>query len=299
MSSVEAAPPTANVRSWFGPVLVLLGGIGVGFAPIGLRLSEMGPQTTAMWRYTFALPMVFLAILVVERRLPRRPDRFAVWAGLFFAVDIGLWHWGLTLTTVANATFIVNLGNAGVGLAAWLLFKERPAKLWFAAAAAALMGAALLSQGGSADGRARIEGDLLALAAAVMVVGYMICAKRARDGVGGLDLLFWMTLVEIPVAASMGLLAGEDFVPPSLQALWPLLFLAFAAHLCGQGFIMAGLGRTSAAAAGLLILVQPLTAAAISWRLFDEPLTGVQMFGAFLILLAIYAAQATGRSKPS
>ena len=53
--------------------MVLMGGICIGFAPIGLRLGldDLGPQAIAFWRYTFAMPVLFLLVLLVERRLPR------------------------------------------------------------------------------------------------------------------------------------------------------------------------------------------------------------------------------------
>ncbi|MEL6664303.1 MAG: EamA family transporter, partial [Pseudomonadota bacterium] len=54
-------------------------------------------------------------------------------------------------------------------------------------------------------------------------------------------------------------------------------------------------GRTPAAIAGVLVLVQPVTAAAISWQLFDEPLNGLQGFGGLLILTGVYLAQRSAR----
>ena len=93
---------------------------------IGLRLGldDLGPQAIAFWRYIFAIPLLFILLVAIERRMPARINGYVVLAGTFFALDIALWHWGLTLTTVANATFIVNLGNVCVGFIAWLFLKE-------------------------------------------------------------------------------------------------------------------------------------------------------------------------------
>ena len=65
-------PSGASTSAWFGPLMVLMGGICIGFAPIGLRLGldDLGPQAIAFWRYTFAMPVLFLLVLLVERRLP-------------------------------------------------------------------------------------------------------------------------------------------------------------------------------------------------------------------------------------
>lgn len=293
---------------WFGPLLVFGGGICIGFAPIGLRLGldELGPQAIAFWRYLFALPILFILAVSVNRRLPARPNPYIVIAGICFALDIGLWHWALTYTSVANATFIVNLGNICVGLTAWIFLKERPSLIWGIAVLIAIAGAAALSLGGVAspapvDGEAgkdlRLRGDLLALAAAVLVSGYMVASKVARHRLGGLDTIFWLTAVEIGVAALMVIGFRESFMPATMMGFAAPLFLAVAVQVGGQGLIITGLGHTPAAIAGLLVLVQPIVAAAISWQLFGETLTTIQAGGAAFILFGIYLSQQKFRAR--
>ena len=280
-------------KAWYGPLLVLGGGVCIGLAPIGLRLGldDLGPQAIAFWRYTLALPFLFLLVIATKRRLPAKPNRFVVIAGTFFALDIGLWHWALTITTVANATFIVNLGNICAGLVAWIVLKERPTLIWLIAVMIALIGASALSLGGAADGKSNIRGDLIALAAAALVSCYIVAASVARRTLSGIDTIFWLTAVEIFVAALMVIGFREDFFPASLHGFTVPLFLAIVAHIGGQGLIITGLGHTPAAIAGVLILVQPVVAAAISWQMFNEPLAPVQAAGGFLILLGIFISQ--------
>lgn len=292
--ALPEAPGTA--RDWTGPSLLLAGGIAIGFAPIGLRLGldTLGPQAIAFWRYAFAAPMIFLVLAGVERRLPTRPNRFVILAGAFFALDIALWHWSLTLTTVANATFIVNLGNVGVGFAAWLFLRERPGGIWFLAIAAALAGAGLLAFGGGAGGQSDIRGDLLALGAAVFVSGYMLSAKLARRTIRALDVLFWLTVTEACIGGLVVLVSGEPLLPAAPAGWLAPLSLAIIVQFVGQGLIIAGLGRTPAGIAGVLVLIQPVTAAAVSWQLFGEPLVALQMAGAGLVIAGVVLAQ-TGR----
>ncbi|MCR9269035.1 MAG: DMT family transporter [Hyphomonadaceae bacterium] len=277
---------------WLGPIMVLLGGICIGFAPIGLRLGldDLGPQAIAFWRYAFAFPLLFLLVLVVERRLPAKPNRFVLIAGTCFALDMGLYHWSLTFTTVANATFIVNLGNVCVGLTAWIFLRERLTWIWALAVCVAISGAAALSLGG-VQGKADLRGDLLALGAAVLVSGYIVASKVARSSLGGADTIFWLTGVEIVVAAGLVIGFGEAFLPDSMSGFIVPLFLALVVQTGGQGLIIFGLGHTPTALAGILVLVQPVVAAAISWHLFDEPLAPLQAGGGMLILIGILIAQ--------
>ena len=284
---------TANSRAWLGPLLLLLGGLCIGLAPIGLRmgLDTLGPQAIAFWRYTFAIPMLFVLLIGIERRMPKKITPLIVLAGTLFALDIALWHWALTMTTVANATFIVNMGNVCVGFVAWLVLKERPKPIWFVAVAVAVAGAAALSQGGGANGQADIRGDLLAVAAAIMVAGYMLFSKMSRNKLGAMDVIFWLTVVEAVVAGMVVLASGERFIPETPQGFAAPLFLALVAQVGGQGLIIAGLGRTPAAVAGIIVLIQPVFAAGLSWQLFGESLTVLQGGGAALILLGIWLSQ--------
>jgi len=168
--------------------------------------------------------MLLILVFLIQKRPPSRPSPIIILAGLLFAGDIALWHWALSITTVANSTFIVNLGNIGVGFLAWIVMKERPAPAWFFAIFLAVSGAAALSLAGG-------EGS------------------------------------------------KESFMPPSLKGFAAPLFLAIIVQVLGQGLIITGLGNTPASIAGVLIVVQPVVAAAIAWSLFDEPLTGLQMGG--------------------
>ena len=284
-------------RSWIGPLMVLGGGIAIGFAPIGLRVGlqefggELGPQAIAMWRYIFATPILFGLVLLIHRRLPRPPNRFILLAGTFFAIDIALWHWALTLTSVSNATFIVNLGNVGVGIVAWLFLKERPGMHWFVAASLAICGAAALSLGGAALHTGGLKGDLFALAAAGFVAGYMMLSKLGRRNLSGIEAIFWLSVVESVIAFMIVLLAGERVLPMTANGFIVPIFLAIVAHVMGQGLIVSGLGWTNTAVAGILVLAQPVVAAAIAWRFFNEPLTALQAAGAATILVAVWLAQ--------
>ncbi len=297
----QALPQAARVapRLWLGPLLLALGAVGIGFAPIGLRLGldTLGPQAIAFWRYVFALPLLFVLLVSVERRLPRAPNRAILAAGVFFTLDIALWHWALERTSVANATFLVNLGSILVGLLAWAVLRERPGITWPFAAAIACAGAAFLSFGAGAEAVSSLDGDVLALGAALLVSGYLLFSRLARRSLGALDVIFWLTVVEAVTALLVTLGSGERLVPRTGDGFLAPLFLAMVVQVGGQGLIIAGLGRTPAAVAGVLMMIQPVTAALVAWLLLSEPLSGYQGVGAMLIVGGVLLAQ-KGLARP-
>ena len=304
---------TSSAPSFQGPAILLMGGICIGFAPILLRYGvgdggadQLGPQAVAFWRYVFAVPMLIILSFAVNRRLPAIPNKYAIWAGAFFATEIGLWHWGLTLTTVANSTFIVNLGNLLAGVTAWVILKERPTPMWVVAVLIAITGAAMLSLGGPLDETSKtdLRGDGLSFAAAVLITFYVVYAKIARESMSALDVLFWATFTEMFVSAGIigisnvvPVMPSETLIPPSMASLTAPLLLAVVVQTVGQGLIIFGLGKTPAAVAGVMIVVQPVTAAIIAWHLFDEQLFAFQILGAGLILVGVFIAARYGARK--
>ncbi|HEV7691268.1 MAG TPA: DMT family transporter [Hyphomonadaceae bacterium] len=279
-----------STRPWLGPLLVTCGAIAIGYAPIGLRLSEFGPQATAFWRFAFALPLI-LAVIYGSGGKLEKPSMLSLVAGLFFGFDIVFWHASLVLTSVANATFLVNLGNAAVGVVAWIVLKERPGKTWGFAIAIALVGALLLSRGAAGETAGAVQGDLLALLAAIMVGLYLFFAKLARRTSSAMNVLFWSTATTLAVTFFAALLRNEPMIPPEPGWLVVPLTLAIFAHVLGQGLIVAGVGRTPAALAGILLLIQPVAAGLIAWPLFREMLTPLQIFGACLILAGVWLGE--------
>lgn len=283
--------PTSTAASpvWTGPALMVAGAICIGFAPIGLRLSEFGPQATAFWRFLFALPLIAVVIHARGGTL-KKPHPLALLAGFFFGLDIAFWHLSLVKTSVANATFIVNLGNVAVGLIAWIALKQRPAKIWPLAVTIALVGAFMLSRGAANLTQGAIEGDLLAALAGLMVGLYLFLAMLARRDADGMNVLFWSTATTLAVSLGAALIARESLVPLEPSWLVMPLLLAIIAHVAGQGLIVAGVGGTPAALAGILLLLQPVTGAAIAWPLFGEALTSIQLAGAALVLAGVWLA---------
>ena len=126
-------PRKAGAR--LAPAALVVGAIGISFSPILVRLSELGPTATAFHRVFLAAPLLWAVLLWSDRRAPAPPASARAWprrreawlliaAGVAFAGDLGIWHWSVQLTSVANSTLLANLTPIFVTLAAWLLFGE-------------------------------------------------------------------------------------------------------------------------------------------------------------------------------
>src|SRR5258705_9589484 len=95
---------------------LLAGGCCIAFAPIFVRLSDTGPVASAFWRVALAAPMLWAWVGLMGsesnsqgRDSPRSANSTLtplILAGLFFALDLGFWHWSIVWTSVANSTLL-------------------------------------------------------------------------------------------------------------------------------------------------------------------------------------------------
>ena len=315
MSSSDSSERIGE-RRVMGPAKIVTGAIFIGCAPVtvrfGINMGEdgLGPFAIAFWRFVIAIPILFAILIVRDRSLPPRPNRFVIVAGVCFAADLALWHVAVGITTVANSTFLVNLGNMCLGFTAWLVLKERPSRLWFYALPFAILGAALLSQGGAGGllgGAGEVpptgalspdwRGDLLALGAAIFAACYMLSSKIARLRFDGLLTVFYVCIAGSIFSALLVILASESFIPPSSQAMAVPVFLAIVVQVVGQWLLLSGLGQTHGAVVAMLFLIQPLTAALLSTWIFSEIPSPLQIVGGALILLTVWVIGQSDQDK--
>lgn len=266
----------------------MAGAVVIGFAPILVRLTETGPAAAGFWRLAFAMPLL---ALIARRGESGPPPRMAVLAGAMFALDIAFWHYGLALTSVANATVLSNLTPVVVTLVAWLAFGQRPRLAFAAAGAVAVAGAVLMALGSNArPGSNPALGDALSAATALWYAFYMLSMAAARRTAGAGRVMFWSSLVALPGLLATALVLREQLVPAG-PAGWAACAGLGLVHVAGQGAVAWSLGRLPTALAALVVLIQPVVAAALGWILFQEGLSPLQALGGVLALSGVVLAQ--------
>ncbi len=274
----------------------LAGAALIGLAPIAVRLSDLEPAATNLWRFLFSLP-----ILATWAGLSPRPrGRDLGWlagAGVLFAIELNLWAFALMQTTIANATLLTNMTPVFAALFGWLVLKERLGGVVLTGGASALAGAVILAsaRAQAGAGPANVEagwiGDGLALTAAVGYAGYLLIVRSLGERVSVGAVMFWGSLTATLVTLGICLVTREPLLPHSLQGWLILLGLGVVVQAGGQGLIAYGVGRLPIVASTVLLWMQPLAAAALSWVMFGEALGPLAFAGAGLILAGIFVVQ--------
>jgi drug/metabolite transporter (DMT)-like permease len=294
MSTAAASqPPQARLAM----AALIFGAIAIGAAPILVRVTDTGPAASGFWRLVFALPLLLVLNAAGPERDLGRVSRSQALAGLMFALDLACWHYGIRLTSVANATVLPNLTPVLVTIAAWMLLGEKPTRIFVIGMIAAVGGAglmALANAGGKGPGANPPLGDLLSAATAVWYGLYFLAIRRAREANSATRVMFWSSAVGAPILLGIAIILGEDLTPGQPGGWLALLGLGVV-HVAGQGAIAWALGRLPAATAALVVLVQPVAAASLAYVLFREALSPLQALGAALALGGVVVAQLKGR----
>ena len=274
------------------------GAVGIAFAPIFVRLSEVGPSATAFWRLSLALPALWLWMAIEGKQsgAPRQPSCMAdyrrlIVAGLFFAADLAVWHWSILFTSVANATLLANFAPIFVTLGAWLWFGQRFRLTFILGMATALLGATILIGISVHLSFQHLLGDLLGLVTAVFYAGYILAVKELRDEFSSATVLAWSGVVSSVALLPIALLSGEGLVAFTAKGWGVLIGLALISQVGGQGLITYALAHLPAAFSSVGLLLQPAVAAALAWIILSEPVGFWQAMGGVVVLAGIVQAR--------
>ena len=275
----------------------LTGAALIGLSPVAVRISELGPHATNLWRFLFALPILALWAGWARPIPTTRQTSSILGAGVLFGIEVSLWAAALGLTTVTNATLLANLTPVFAAAFGWVLFKERLRGAVLAGGITALAGAVVLAmaRAHSAVGPATPEagwfGDALGFSAAIGYAGYLLIVRALGKNVSVGAVMFWATLAAAAVSAVLSFALGESMLPQTWFG-WALVIgLGLFVQIGGQGLIAYGVARLPIVISTVLLWMQPVVAAVLSWILFGEALSAVALFGAALVLAGIYVVQ--------
>ncbi|WP_299415866.1 DMT family transporter [Acaryochloris sp. IP29b_bin.148] len=287
---------TLNSNRW-ALLALLMGAVGIAFAPIFVRLSELGPSATAFYRLGFAVPLLGLWAAVspsqsVQPRKRRIVEMLPLMsAGLFFAADLAVWHWSIYFTSVANATLLANFAPIFVVLGSWLLFGETFSGWFLVAISLVLIGATQLVSASLTVDPQHLMGDGLGLLTAVFYAGYILSVSRLRLSFPTVTIALASSTVGAMLLCLVAWLSGEGFMPLTVSGWLTLLGLACVSQVIGQSLIMFALAHLPSAFASVSLLLQPVTAALLAWQFFGEALSLKQGVGGAIVLAGISLAR--------
>jgi drug/metabolite transporter (DMT)-like permease len=182
------------------------------------------------------------------------------------------------------------------GVYAAVVHRRRPARTWLVGCALALAGEAgvVLLRTGGRRGRAHVVGDLLVLAAALVVsLGYVAGALLSVEGYRSLGTTFWGVAIGALLVAPLGaaLVAADGWPQADAVAWGSVVFLAVVTSIVGYVGWYWALARGGIARVGTVQFVQPFSGVALAALVLHERITLPLAAAGVAILAGIAVAQ--------
>lgn len=283
-------------------ILALLGGaLLLGVAPVVVKALPFDAEVSAFYRVLFAVP--FLALISCGQHrvtLHVKPDRklilLIVAATIFFTADLTVMHMAIRNTNVAVATLLTNCAPFFVVLFGFMGLTRRPGKGELIFLPVALVGIYFLCGNGfSLEQSTSMDGIGLSLLAAFFYAAYIVTIKNIRTyDIPSIYIMLPVTAGSAVLLSPLFFMAGSP-IPTEITQWVLLICLVLCGQVFGQLLVTIGLKQLSAAFGSLVLLIQPIVAALVSWVFLGENLGTAQLLGMSLVLLAIMASSLSSK----
>ncbi|MFV0680606.1 DMT family transporter [Ottowia sp.] len=285
-------------QRWLGMALCAAAMATVGSTVVASRLIASGlpPFTATTLRFAVAAPVLWGLMRLLHTPWPR-PDRRD--AGLLLvqaaAGSVGytvLLILGTRYAPAADAGVVAGTLPAVAALFAVLALGERPSRALVLGIALATAGVLVISlpQAQAAvrgEGAAALLGHALVLGAVACEATFILVNKRLRVPVPPLALSTCMSALGLAVCVIPALLEQPWRQPLSSVAVGAAVYYALVPGVLGFWLWFAGSQRLAGAEASLMTAVMPVSALALAAAVLGERVSGAQLGGCALVLLAV------------
>jgi drug/metabolite transporter (DMT)-like permease len=284
--------------------VILFVGILVCAAAANLiQASRMDPIHLSMFRVGVAA-LVLLPMWVAEAcRLGGRTAWTAARAAAVPGVVLGI-HFmtflvGVRMTTVANATLLVNLAPAIVPWFATAWLGERLRKAELIGTLLGLAGVVTLVGGDLRLGRNTLTGDLMCLGSMAFFAAYLVLG-RVRRGIPGI----WLYVVPLYAVAAVTCVPFALMRPWQpvdwTREIWAAGGLALGPTVIGHSAIMYAVRHLRSQTVTLANLTQFIFASLLAWFWTGEtPSPPFYPAAVMLVTGAVLAVRASGNGEPT
>ena len=278
-------------------ILLAFGAMLIGFAPIFVKWSMLSSSAIAFYRMFFAIPFLFIFNYAANKKFSFKVNNkstilYTAFASLAFTTDLTLWHFSMTITSVSNATIIVNSAPIFVAILSFIIFKEKLSKGFLLSFLITYIGIIGLIYFSNNYNNGKFLGDLLCLVAAFFYGIYLlIIAKLGKEK--SLNIIFYTTFFCCIFSIIPMIIEGGNIFPASSFEWINLILLAFLCQFGGQYFITHAIGKISASSGSIGLLMQPITATILAVIIFtdQEKLNTIQVIFVLVAMFGIYLAR--------
>ena len=264
---------------------------------IWVRLSEIGPIGTAMWRAALALPILYFLGRDGLKGASVKDILVMLGAGVFLGGELVFFNMALVRTSNANCSLLANLTVFTIVPISYFVFKEKIPKKFFLGAAVTLIGVVVLVLGKSVPTQTSYTGDLFALIASVGYGLYIVIGYKLRDKYPSSTIMFVATFTMLAVLVVASAVFEGLAVPTTWRSIWPILGYTLCLQVIGLNLCAHCNGHLSVNLSAIVSLFQPVAAGILAYIVFGEQLSWMEIAGMLIVIVGVYVTKREYKSE--
>ena len=260
-------------------------------------LAELHPFVAGADRYLIAAAIMLALTWLRGERVPLRHGKTYVTLGIVGVFGFNLFFFlGMASTSPVNGALIMALNPLTTALVAWAMLGDKPTRRQMLAFPVGIVGVGVVVLGAGAQLHTSF-GDLFLMIANINWAFYNVLVKRhmPADTSGVANTAGIMTVGALALTL-VAVIAGADFVMPSLHAGSALIAMAVGGGVLAYLFWNMGIGVLGAARAAIFLNLVPVASMGIA-AFGGEPPTAVQLLGGALVIGAVSFASLPVRRR--
>jgi drug/metabolite transporter (DMT)-like permease len=264
---------------------------GTSFPVIKVGLNYVDPYMFVFLRFLLASIIMFSVLVVKRTHKFEFEKRRIVWIlGLTNGVAYLLQYVGMSYTSAAKSSLLVNLSAIWVAILSSLVLKERLGTRKTIGIVAGILGVLLITTNLNFRtlGQGMVIGDILVFLSGIVWAFFAVYNKRLiSNSMEMIQFLTWTLFATmLPLVPFLYFSTTTPLALP-IQAWLAIAYTATFCWVIPYYLWLEGLKQISAVSSSIILLTEVIVALAISSTLLNETLTMVSGVGAILVIVAI------------
>lgn len=262
-----------------------------GAGPMYVKLSNISnPFVITGYRVLIAFVILLTYFIAFKKKItiPAKINFKIFIASFFLSVDFSAYYLAMNYAPMTNVSLLNNLSPIFVALINWGVFKQKPTKNIIIGIILSIAGLIILI---GFDTTSSIEGSYIALLSAIFYATYIIIAAPAVREISPLQVNLYLTMYCSIFCFLFMFAQSSTIIVPTLEQFKYLTINSLFSQVIGQSLVMFSLQRLSTGVVSITLLLEPVAVMILSWLLFNEMLTPLQMCGAGIVFFSIFISK--------
>jgi drug/metabolite transporter (DMT)-like permease len=282
---------------------VFIGLFFTSLSSIFVKLSDSPSIIISAYRMLFAALLWVIPVMLKDREeLKRVTLSDMIWctlSGIFLALHFATWIASLSMTSVASSTVLVSLSPVFVAAFSYFILKENIKIRSAVGITVAILGSVLIALGDSQGGGHALKGDMLALAGAFFVGGYLLIGGRIRLRLGVRVYVLIVYSISAVVLFLIAIISKTPIYPYPVEEMLIFFALAFFCSMLGHSVYNWMLEYVSSTFISVSTLGEPIFASVLALIFFNEVPGILTLIGGISVLSGLYIyVKSTGGKNP-